>query len=394
MLKKEDWMEIKALVEKGVYKKDIAEELGVHPKTVSRALGRGGPPGGERPRARHSKLDPFKPFIDSLLCEGVWNGMVILRELQTRGYTGGSTIIRDYIKPKRSLRERKATVRFETLPGEQLQHDWGETVTIVAGRRQRVFFNVNTLGYSRRFYFWCTDSNDAEHTYEGIVRAFEHFGGVVKEVLVDNQKSAVIAHRIGEAVRFNGRFCDLAGLYGFTPRACRPYRARTKGKDERMVGYIKHNFFVRYRRFESFAHMNQLALAWLTEEADKRMHGTVREIVEERFLREAPSLCPLPAVRYDTAYHETRLASWDGYVDVGGNRYSIPDDVRGAELGVRITLDGLLTVFNGEKIVAEHRMKDRTDGWVTIPEHHEGLWQSLHVEHRDLSVYEEVAQCN
>lgn len=394
MLRKEDWMEIKALVEKGVYKKDIAEELGVHPKTISRALARRGSPTGERPNARRSKLDPFKPLVDSLLSEGVWNGMVILRELQMRGYTGGSTILRDYIKPRRSLRPNRATVRFETLPGEQMQHDWGEIITIIDGRHQKVFFNVNTLGYSRRFHFWCTDVNDAEHTYEGIIRAFEHFGGVTKEVLVDNQKSAVIAHRIGEVVRFNDRFCDLAGLYGFTPRACRPYRARTKGKDERMVAYIKHNFFVRYRQFESFGHMNQLALTWLTEETDRRMHGTVREIVGERFLREAPALDPLPAVRYDTSYRETRLASWDGYIDVRGNRYSIPDHVRGSIVSVRITLDGLLMVLNGQTVVAEHRLKDRNEGWATIPSHHDVMWQSLHVERRDLSVYEEVAQCN
>ena len=79
---------------------------------------------------------------------------------------------------------------------------------------------------------------------------------------------------------------DLAGHYGFTPRACRPYRARTKGKDERMVGYVKGNFFVRYRSFESWAHLNQLAERWLAEEADQRLQGTVKEVVAERFERE------------------------------------------------------------------------------------------------------------
>ncbi len=394
MLKKEDWMEIKELVEKGVYKKDIAEELGVHPKTVTRAVARGGAPSGERPSARYSKLDPFKPLIDNLLAEGVWNGAVILQELKAKGYTGGSTIIRDYIKPRRSLRPSRATVRFETPPGRQMQHDWGEIVTVVAGQHQKVFFNTNTLGFSRRFHFWCTDANDAEHTYEGLIRSFEHFGGVPKEVLVDNQKSAVIENRVGHSVRFNERFVDLAGHYGFIPRACRPYRARTKGKDERMVGYIKHNFFVRYRQFESLNHMNQLALSWLAGEADGRLHGTVKEIVKERFLREAPTLYPMPSVRYDTAYHERRLASWDGYIDVRGNRYSIPDDVRGRLITIRLTLDGLLSVYDGEVIVAEHRLKDRTQGWATRAEHHAALWKSLNVERRDLSVYEEVGQCN
>lgn len=231
MLRKEGWMEIKELAEKGIYKKDIAEELGVSPKTITRALARKGPPSGERPNARCSKLDPFKPLIDNLLSQGVWNSKVILEELKAKGYTGGSTIIRDYMKPRRSLRPSRATVRFETPPGHQLQHDWGEIVTVVAGHHQKVYFNVNTLSFSRRFHFWCTDTNDAEHTYEGLVRTFEYLGGVPKEVLVDNQKSAVIENRVGHSVKFNERFIDLAGHYWFTPRACRPYRARTKGKD-------------------------------------------------------------------------------------------------------------------------------------------------------------------
>jgi transposase len=368
--------------------------LGVHPKTVRRALRRGGPPVGERPHARHSKLDPFKSAVDELLRDEVWNVMVILRELQERGYTGGVTTVRDYVRPKRPLREGKATVRFETPPGRQLQHDWGEKVVIVGGHPCKVHFTVNTLGFSRRFHFWGTDRNDAEHTYEGIIRAFEHFGGVTKEVLVDNQKSAVISHRIGEVVKFNDRFLDLAGLYGFTPRACRPYRARTKGKDERMVSYIKHNFFVRYREFESFDHLNELALQWLAGEADRRLQGTVKEIVADRFLREALQLGPLPVVRYDTSYREDRLAWWDGYIDVGGNRYTVPDHLRGKAVKIRISLDGLLTVYEGETQVAEHRLKDRSEGWGITPAHHEGLWRSLKVAQRDLAVYEEVAGCN
>jgi transposase len=197
--------------------------------------------------------------------------------------------------------------------------------TQVAGQAVKVHFSVNTLGYSRRFHFWCTDSEDAEHTYEGLVRSFEYFRGVPQDVLVDNQKAAVLQPGAnGAPARFNERFLDLAGHYGFTPRACRPYRARTKGKDERMVGYIQQHFFVRYRAFESWAHLNQQAEHWLAEEADQRVHGTVKEVVAERFARERPALGPLPAQRYNTAYHETRHVAWDGYIEVRGNRYSVP----------------------------------------------------------------------
>ena len=243
MLRKGDWMDIQAQILRGVYQKDIAADLGVHPKTVSRAVKRGGPPSGKRPKARRSKLDPFKPEADRLLAEGVWNAVVILRELRQKGYTGGSTILRDYICPKRPLRQSRATVRFETLPGRQMQNDWGQIETLVAGFPTKVHFTVNVLGFSRRFHFWCADCEDAEHTYEGMILGFEHFGGVAAEVLVDNQRSTVVHHGTNGQVQFNERFLDLAGHYGFTPRACRPYRAQTKGKDERMVGLHQAPFF-------------------------------------------------------------------------------------------------------------------------------------------------------
>lgn len=394
MLKKEDFTVIKALARRGVYHKDIAAELGVHPKTVSRALQRDTAPTPHRGR-RGSKLDPFKPLVDRLLADGVWNGIVILRELQAQGYTGKSTILRDYLAPKRALRPSRATVRFETEPGRQLQTDWGEIETTLAGQLIKVFFIVNQLGYSRRFHFWCTTSLDAEHTYDGLIRSFEYLGGVPQEVLVDNQKVAVLVHH-RQTLTFNERFLDLATHYAFTPRACRPYRARTKGKDERMVGYIKQHFFVRYRAFDSWAHLNQLAEQWLREEADLRLHGTVHEVVAERFARELPTLAPLPPQRYDTAYYEHRQVSWDSYIEVRGNRYSVPSALVGTVVAVRIGLDDTVRVYADEQLVTTHRLQSAQAGWVTVPEHHAALWQqaTAQVEQRPLSVYDEVTTWN
>jgi hypothetical protein len=287
------------------------------------------------------------------------------------------------------MRSGRITVRFETEPGKQLQSDWGEVLVEIAGVRRKVHFIVNELGYSRRFHFWCTESEDAEHTYEGIIRSFEYFGGVTTEVLVDNQKSAVLqASNNGHPKRF----VDLAGIYGFMPRACKPYRARTKGKDERMVGYIKQNFFVRYRRFESWEHMNQLAEQWLKDEADLRVQGTVKEVVAERFEREKPHLQALPSVRYDTSYLEFRQAAWDGYIEVRGNRYSVPATEAGQRVAVRIGLDGLLRVYHSENLVASHILKSRREGWSTLAEHRTEMWKTTlpQVEQRSLAIYEEV----
>lgn len=389
MIRKEDFMVIKALHQRGVYLKDIAEELNLHPKTVSRALKRGSAPARER-KKRGSQLDAHTATIDRLLKEGVWNAMVILREIQAEGYTGKITILRDYIRPKRAVRPSRATVRFETDPGEQMQSDWGEVVVTLAGQPTKVYFIVNQLGYSRRFHFWCTNSQDAEHTYEGILRSFEYFGGVTEQVLVDNQKTAVLEHPANGQPYFNERFVDLAGHYGFTPRACKPYRARTKGKDERMVGYIKGNFFVRYRSFESWVHLNQLAEQWLREEADLRVQATVKEVVAQRFQREQPKLKPLPRTRYDTAYIEFRQVAADAYVDVRGNRYSVPAELIGQRVTVRIGLEGVVRIYQAETLVAQHRLRSKEEGWGTIPEHHRTLWEAVKVEQRSLAAYEEV----
>lgn len=252
-------------------------------------------------------------------------------------------------------------------------------------------------------------SRRGEHTYEGLVRSLEPAlapGQGILEVCQARSwwttslswpdrpgKSAVLEHPLEGSVHFNERFFDLAEHYGFTPRACRPYRARTKGKDERMVGYIKKHFFVRYRSFESWAHLNQLMETWLVEEADRRLHGTVHEVVAGRFLREAPCLELLPAARYDTAYRETRRGGWDGYVDVRGNRYSVPAEFAGQLVGVQVGLDGSLRVFHDDRLVAQHVLQPRQCGWVSVPNHDAQLWQeTLQVARRPLEVYEEAAR--
>jgi hypothetical protein len=158
-----------------------------------------------------------------------------------------------------------------------------------------------------------------------------------------------------------------------------------------MVGYLKHHFFVRYRAFASLAHLNQRLEAWLVAEADERMHGTVKEVVSVRFAREAPALGPLPPGRFETDYHLTRQVAWDGYIEVRGNRYSVPGDQAGRAVQVRLSLDGGLRVYADDRCIARHRLADPNGGWVSVPEHHRDLWRRLSVEQRDLTIYEEVA---
>jgi len=159
-----------------------------------------------------------------------------------------------------------------------------------------------------------------------------------------------------------------------------------------MVGYIKDHFFQRYRSFESWAHLNQQAEQWLAAEADQRFHSTVQEIVATRFAQEAPTLQPLPQPRFDTAYRERRQVAWDGYIEVRGNRYSVPGELAGQSVEIRITLDDRLQVYHADHCVADHGLQSAQAGWVTVPAHHTRLWQAaLQVEQRPLTVYAEVS---
>ena len=391
MLSREDHYMIKQLSKQGLFVVDIAHRIGCSEKTVRRHLNYPMPPTGKHRQKREAKLDAFKEYIDLRLTEQVWNAAVLFEEIRERGYLGGRAMLRRYIHPKRPLRSAKKTVRFETEPGYQLQHDWGEIVAEVAGSPCTINFAVNTLGFSRRFHVFAAPRQDAEHTYESLVRSFRYFGGSIKTVLVDNQKAAVLRHGQNGNIEFNAGFLQLAGHYGFIPRACKPYRARTKGKTERMVGYVKQNFFTRYRQFDSFAHVNQLLTQWLENVADKRMLRQFRQTPEERFEQEKTTLSPLPSGDFDTSYFDIRQVAWDSYIEVRGNRYSVPQTYCGQPVTIRITLDEGLRIYSNDLLVASHQLTTATSGWQRVAEHHQPLWQQVcGVEHRPLSVYEEL----
>lgn len=390
MLTREDYLMISERQREGVYIKDIAAELGVHPRTVRRALKRGSEP-PRRPSRRPSKLDPYMARVDEMLAEGIWNAEVIYRDIQRAGYPGRMSILRAYIRPKRKLRPAAGTVRYETPPGYQLQHDWAERFVTIAGVRQKVYLAINVLGYARGVHVVAMPRCDAEHTYEAVILAFEAFGGVTATVLVDNQKSAVLDWPDGKP-RFNPRFREMGRHYGFTPKACRPKRAQTKGKVERMVAYVAGNALAGANpTFDSWADLNAHLRAWCQTVANRRFHRELAESVETRLARESTELMALPQDRFDTAYRGQRVVSLDAYVSIDGVRYSVPGHLVGQRLGVRIQLDGWIELADlAGSVVARHRRVSGDQRVVTIAEHHAALWSQVQVEARDLGYYAEA----
>ena len=197
--------------------------------------------------------------------------------------------------------EARATVRFETPPGRQLQVDFSERRVVLGGEPVRVYLFVATLGHSRRIHVRAFRHERQTCWFEGLESAFRAFGGVPAEVLLDNARALVAHHdSLTREIRFNPRLSAFAKHWGFRPRACAPYRARTKGSPQAgyrpvglLVGYVKRNAIVG-RSFASWSAFEAHLEQWTREVADVRLHGTTGEVPIERFLRdEARALRPL-----------------------------------------------------------------------------------------------------
>ena len=250
--------------------------------------------------------------------------------------------------------EAKATVRFETPPGRQLQIDFGQLRVPIADERVRVFLFVATLGYSRRCYVAAFRHERQSAWFRGLEGTFRHFGGVTKEVLIDNPRPLVLDHDAKtHTVEFNDRFLAFAAYWGFRPRACAPYRARTKGKDERGVGYVKRNAIAGHR-FDSWTGMEAHLGWWQREIADKRRHGTTGEVPLIRFEREAALLRPCAdRPPFGQLRDLIRTVHADCAVVVDTNAYSVPWRLIGER--VRVVVSGRrVRVHHGPRVVAEH----------------------------------------
>lgn len=272
---------------------EIASLTGFDRKTVRKWLLQPGPPRyGPRP-PQPSKLDPYKSFIDQRLSAGVWNATVLLRELRQQGYTGGYTILKDYLQPKRQGARVVAVRRFETPPGQQAQADWGHLGTLEGdGQRLSIWSFVLTLGHSRAMYAGLATDQTLATLLRQHEAAFQALGGVPAEILYDRVKTIVLGTDERGEVRWHPIFLDFARHWGFRPRLCRPYRAQTKGKVESGIRYLKRSFLPG-REATSLKDLDGQLRAWLASVANQRLDGTTHQLVADAWQQERPKLQPL-----------------------------------------------------------------------------------------------------
>jgi transposase len=302
MLVAEDAVEIRVLRRQGKSIREIARTLNLSRNTVRRYLRRGGLPRYQR-EAQPSKLDPYKEYLAGRVKAAApeWiPATVLLRELKALGYVGGYSILKEHLATLRPVAKPDPLVRFETEPGRQMQADFG---TIRRGRDRLAVF-IAILGWSRASYVEFVLDERLETLLGCHERAFYFFGGVPREVLYDNMRTVVSERdHYGPGLhRYNRTFLDLAHHYGFLPRLCRPYRAKTKGKVERFIGYLRRSLYVPLASQLSPEGLkvdrdtaNARVGTWLREVANARVHATTGEVPLARLELERERLQPMPA---------------------------------------------------------------------------------------------------
>lgn len=369
MLREDTVQEMLARLARGERVKTIARDLGVDRKTVKRwrRVGQWQPRRG-RPRSRG--LDRYVERLAQRGPEVGWNAGVLHRELQGLGFGGSVQQVRRAIRPWRAEARwaAMATVRYETGPGEQAQVDFGQLHVWISEHRERVHVFVMTLGYSRRLWVRAYPHERLSALLDGHEQAFRHFGGVPLTCLYDNPRTLVLG-RQERAVRWHPVVDDFVRYYGFTPRACQPYRARTKGKVESGVKYVKRNALAG-RRFASWEALNAWLEEWTVTVADQRVHGTTHERPIDRFARETltPLGCRAP-YRYER--ERIRRVPADALVAIGAARYSVPVQYVGTTVTVQETA-AHYEIFAGSRCIARHPKAPRHTV-VMERTHYEGL---------------------
>ena len=354
----------------------IARHLGLHHSVVRRVLGRKELLAlslSQRP----SIVDPYLPFIrDTLATYPKLSSSRLLAMLQDRGYPGKGARLREVVAQLRPKPRAEAYLRLRTLPGEQAQVDWADFGTLKIGRAERPLMAfVVVLSWSRRLVARFYLGAQMPVFLSGHVFTFERFGGVPRELLYDNLKSAVLERR-GDAIRFNPTLINLAAHYRFAPKACAPRRGNEKGRVERASRYLREAFFAA-RQFDGLDDLNAQLDAFCDGPAmDRPWPEDQTRTVREAFAEEQPRLLSLPHEPFPCEIHTPVTVGKTPYIRFDLNDYSVPHSHVESEL-IAVTSVDSVRIVDGAAVVAAHRRTYDRGARVEDPRHEAAL-----IEHK------------
>ena len=346
--------------ERGLSFAQIARELHLDEETIAKWARAKSYTIARTNTPRKSKLDPYRELIQRWLERHSYTATQIFQRLRAEeGYSGGITILSDYVRSIRRVRA-PAFLSLSFAPGECAQVDWGCAGAMSIGStRRRLSFFVMVLCYSRLIYIEFSLAEATEHFLQAHQNAFEFFGGVPEKVLIDNPKTAVLQHPRGEKPLFHPRYLDFAAHYGFEPRACNVRKPHEKGRVESGVGYVEKSFLNGLELPPGLDALNAAARQWLDGIANVRIHGETREKPMELFAVEKAHLKALPSLPADTAITDTVRVNSRFRIRVDTNRYSVPSRYASQRLTLKKFAHQLCVYHEGQLLATHTRSYDR-----------------------------------
>lgn len=375
--------EIHRLANEGLSVRRIGNQLTLNRKTVARYLT---DPNPTRPtRKRGSKLDPFKQEIESMLAiDPRASAVVIAQRIASLGFDGEITILRDCLREIRGRStKRQPFIRFESLPAQQCQIDWGHFGSLTYGSTQRKLYGMAVVEcHSRLLYLEFTHSQRQETLHRCLVNAFRFFHGTPKELVHDNMLTAVI-EREGPLIRFNEAFLSFLLPFKIVPIACNVAQPHEKGKVEKgAIHYIRYNFWP-LRSFTDLTDVQAQADHWRDQVANVRVQSTTGQRPVDRFQREA--MRPLPDLLPDCRDTELCKVHPDFSIRFDANSYTVPPWTVGKEVVAKAD-HHTLTVYFKDKPIATHTRSWERRARIELPAHREAarkeqrtIWRSQEV---------------
>ena len=348
----------------------IAQQTGLDRKTVRRYIERGLEPPAYTPRPPCiGKIAAFGAYLRGRVA--AYPGLTasrLHRELRDLGFAGGYTAVKVFLRTIRPSASAGFEVRFETPPGRQAQVDFAHFRTVFTdepGIDRVVWLFSLVLGHSRMLWGRFVPQQDMQTVLHCHAAAFEALGGAPSEILYDRMRT-VVAREVPQGgpddgpqaghIVYNRTLVEFARHYGYLPKACKAYRAKTKGKVERPFRYIREDFFLG-RSFRNRDDLNVQFRQWLDEVANARVHASTHRVVSEHFAEEQPRLQPLPAGPFQAVLRLERRITKDGMVSVDGNLYSVPDTTRRRPVEVHSTANEVRILEQGA-VIAVHPVID------------------------------------
>jgi len=358
------WAKIRNMYfNKRISQREIARTLEINPRTVKRAIVIGDGPRYERKAPYTSILDPFKDEIRQMIeaANGKILATVIYEKLSQREdtliqprYNGSYPTLQRYVRcVKDKLKPKEVFLRIETPPGLDAQCDWGKVDLVINGEPKRLSLFVLTLSYSRLRFARLFFLERQECFFQGHVEAFQFFGGVPKQITYDNLTTAVKKILKGRNRDEQVGFVRFHGEFPFGANFAAPSKGNEKGKVESEIKYVRSHALVLDKKFDTIEDANAHLLSWLHKDA-KRVHGTHKEVILERFERERPHLNPLPEKMPECCKIAYGKVNKFSFVHFETNRYSVPIEYAYQNVIVK-GFERRVMIVKGDKIIAEHQ---------------------------------------